>query len=435
MKTPPPILFIALVLSLSSMGRDAFAQTPPASSTPSDHLQQIRKELKRAHAANDAAGYLANAKKLTQFLNGSPTSLLQLMSAQAFAGDTDDALATYSQFVRMGQSNEDTLQLPQFEQLHKDPRFASVHAQMAANTGGLSQASTAFSLNDPDLIPEDIDYDPDTRLFYITSVLKKKILVVDMSGSARAFAQAPDSWSMMALKVDRARHLLWATEVALDGYDASPKQDWGRSAILIYDLSTRKLLHRIEGPAKSALGDMTLTAAGDAIVADGQGGGVYRLRRGSLTIDRLDAGEFISPQTPALTPDGKGLFVPDYLRGIGILNLETKRVTWIPMNGAHALSGIDGLYFHGRTLIATQNGTSPERVVRFFLEPSLALVASEELIERGTPTLGDPTHGVIVDGYFYYIANSGWDKLDDHGHLLPGVSSSPSLVMKVRLHN
>jgi len=439
MKTRP-ILLIALVLALST-ARDSYAQTPSAG----DQLRQIRDDLKRNHAANDTAGYLAAAKRNVEFLNGSPASLLQLMSVQAFAGDNDAALTTFARFVHMGQSSEGTLKLPQFEKLRNDPRFAALATEMAANSASISHSTMAFSLKDANLIPEDIDYDPAARLFYITSVLKKEILAVDASGSASTFAQPPDPWSMMALKLDRTRRLLWATEVALDGYEICPKEDWGRSAILVYDLKTRRLLHRIEGPPKSALADMVLTPTGDAIIADGQGGGIYSVRRESLiakspTIERIDNGEFISPQTPAISPDGKSLYVPDYLRGIGILNLDTRHVTWIPMSsshspGAHALSGIDGLYFDAHTLIATQNGTSPERVVHFQLDPSLTSITSEDLIERGTPTLGDPTHGVIVDRYFYYIANSGWDTLDDHGHLLPNAKPTPPLIMKTPLHN
>jgi len=403
-----------------------------------EQLQQIHADLKRAHAARNAAGYLAAAKKNAELQNGSPDSLLQLMSAQVFGSDINDALASFAQFVRMGQSDEETLKLPQFEKLRSDPGFAALHAQMAGDARPVSRATQAFSLADPGLLPEDIDYDPATKFFYFTSVLEKKIIAVDTLGNAHTFAVAPDSWPMLALKIDPGRHILWASEVALDGFDTCPKQDWGRSAILIYDIPTLKLLHRIEGPPKSALADMVLTSEGDAIVSDGNGGGVYRVHAQSLKIERLDSGDFISPQTPAVSPDGKGIYVPDYVRGIGILNLETKRVTWIPMSssdppGAHALNGIDGLYLAGHNLIATQNGTSPERVVEFPLDPGLTHILSETLIERATATLGDPTHGVVVDGVFYYIANSGWNTLDDHGNLKPGANPSPPLVMRAPL--
>src|SRR5437763_15729297 len=156
---------------------------------------------------------------------------------------------------------------------------------------------------------------------------------------------------------------------------------------------------------------MVLTRDGDAIVSDNDNGGLYRVNGKTQAIERLDHGDFVYPQTAVMSPDQRHVFVPDYSRGIGILDLTTKHVTWLTSQTPHALSGIDGLYLYGRTLIATQNGASPERVVRFRLDNSLTQVESESIIERATPTLGDPTHGVIVNGSFYYIANSGWDKI------------------------
>jgi hypothetical protein len=428
----PAVLILPIALAAQSIAQSpAIAPASPATG----QLRQLQDDLKRAHAAKDSASYLADARKMSDFMNSSPDSLLQLMSAQAFAGDITAALSSFADFVDMGQSNEEVLQLPQFEQLRRDPRFAEIHARMTANTTAVSRASEVFSIADPGLIPEDIDYDPSTKLLYVTSVLRKKILSVTLTGSAQVFVVAPDSWPMMALKIDPQHHLLWATEVALNDFDAAPKADWGRSAILIYDLRNGKLLHRIEGPSNSALGDMTLTADGDAIVSDGENGGVYRILHKTLQLERLDSGEFVSPQTPAISSDGKRLFIPDYVRGIGSFSLETKHVDWIPMNVSHALSGIDGLYLNGRTLIATQNGTSPERVIEFPLDPSLTSIQAEVIIERSTPTLGDPTHGVIIGDYFYYIANSGWDTLDDHGHRKPDAHPSAPLIMKARLHD
>src|SRR3954469_22660151 len=112
-----------------------------------------------------------------------------------------------------------------------------------------------------------------------------------------------------------------------------------------------------------------------------------------------------------------------------MLDLRTKAVTWMNSDG-RALNGIDGLYLSGRTLLATQNGSSPERVVRFELDQSFTRIESESIIERATPTLGDPTHGLIVDGVFYYIANSGWDTLNDDGTPKPGSVPSRASLMQ-----
>jgi hypothetical protein len=404
------------------------AQSP----TATEELQMLQEQLRRAHVAGDAAAYLDDARRMHDFLNGSPASILQLMSAEAFAEHTEDALRSLTQFIRMSQSNEDVLKAKQFDALRESPQYSKIHEGMIANMASISAASKAFTLSHEGLIPEDIDYDRATKRFYISSVISKKIFAIDMNGRSTVFATSPDKWPMMALKVDEQRHLLWATEVAIDGFVFSPQKDWGRSAVLVYDLRSGKLRHRIEGPAHAALGDMTLTADGDVVVSDGDHGGIYRVSRTGETITRLDTGDFISPQTAAISADGLHLFVPDYLRGIGILDLKTKHVSWIPMEGRYALNGIDGLYLSGRTLIGTQNGASPERVIRFELDPSLSHVMSESIIERATPTLGDPTHGVIVGRDFYYIANSGWDALDDHGNVKPGRIMPEAIVMRAR---
>jgi hypothetical protein len=303
---------------------------------------------------------------------------------------------------------------------------------MKANRSSISLATTAFLLPESGLLAEDIDYDAQTKHFFITSVREKKIVSVDATGASADFARAPDQWPMLADKVDADRRLLWATEVAMRGFTLAPETDWGRSALLCFDLTTGALLRRIEGPRGTALGDMVLTDRGDVIVSDGEGGGVYRLPMKGNALERLDGGDFISPQTPAMHPDGKSLFVPDYARGIGLLDIATKRVRWLSMGGRFALSGIDGLYFNRGRLIAVQNGASPERVVAFTLDATLGRIESQTVIERSTETLGDPTHGVVVDNEFWYIANSGWDKLDDHGNLKPGARPSNPRIMSVK---
>jgi hypothetical protein len=404
-------------------------QSPSAAA----QLDQLRGTLRRAHTSGDAVSYLTAAQTMYSFLNGSPRAMLQLMSAESFAGKQDDALYSFAQFVAMGQASDDALRAAQFDPLRMLPKFQAIQREMAANTSSVSNAVEVFRLKSSVPVPEDIDYDPAAKRFYLSSVLGKHIVAVDRTGKVTPFAQAPDQWPVMALRIDPARSLLWATEVALNGFALVSEKDWGKSAVLLYDLRSGRILHRIEGPPQAALGDMTLDPNGDAIVSDGEHGGVYRVNGKTLGLERIDAGDFVSPQTPVVLPDGKHILVPDYVRGIGVLDLADKHVAWIRMEGKHALSGIDGLYALGNTLIAIQNGTSPERVVRFALDASNTRVLSESIIERATATLGDPTHGVIVDGHFYYIANSGWDSLDDHGVLKEGKTLSAPVIMRAKL--
>ena len=424
-----------LVVVLACLVTTAFAQTTPDAVT---QFAQLRKSASEARSKHDSAALLKAVREMAELLNYSGPSQERLALTYAANDDSQHALEALRAFASMGQADDDLLSVPELSKIRALPEFQNIAKQMETNKSVVSTGVPVAQVNDPGLLVEDIDYDPAAHDFYLTSVLKNKIVRIKADGTQQDFAASPDSWSMMAVKLDVSRRLLWATETAMEDFVPAPKNDWGKSAVLCFSLQNGQLLRRIEGPAKSALGDMVLSAEGDVIVSDGIGGGIYRLSGGTAQnqrLERLDAGEFVSPQTPAIHPDGKRLFVPDYARGIGILDLTTKRVEWVNSERRHALQGIDGLYLHNSELIAVQNGSSPERVITFRLDPSLSRVTAEEIIERATTTLGDPTHGVIVGSAFYYIANSGWSELDNHGQLKPGAKLSSPRIMKVELKN
>lgn len=422
-------LAMLLVVVLTAL----HAQTPPVPEKKSakEQFEALQDELRKSHRVSDWHANLVSASQQETLLNGMPDSLLEVARAEVQVGDLDGAFRELWEFVRMGQSTDLLGSSPDFSALRNRAEFQKLRMSMQANTAAISRASLAFQLADSGLLAEDVDYDPGTKRFFITSVREKKIISTDAAGSSKDFANSPDDWPIMAIKVDFPHGTLWATEAAIQGFRFAPKADWGKSAVLCYDLRSGKLLRRIDGPRSSALGDMALTDTGDAIVSDGDGGGVYRVRANESAMERLDRGDFISPQTPAMAPDGKYIFVPDYVRGIGVLEIATGQVRWLSTEGRFALNGIDGLYLdHGR-LLAVQNGTSPERVIAFRLNANFTKIVSETILERSTTTLGDPTHGVVVGDDFYYLANSGWSALDDYGEIKRDTKLSPARMMRV----
>jgi hypothetical protein len=420
-------LFAAVVLW--SVG----AQSPPSAV---DELAQLQKRAHAAHVAGDKRGYLDAALKVRALLNDAPDAIEASARAYAEIPDSKNALAELSEFAAMGQVDDQMLagKDKAFVALHDLPEYKSILERFRQNKTAVGRSELALTLPDDGLIPEDIDFDARTRTFLITSVLEKKIVRVSSSGKVSPFASSPSGWPILAIKVDGKHKRVWSTEVALDGFTTAPKSDWGKSAVLCFDLQTGALRNRIEGPMHTALGDMALTEEGVPVVSDGERGGIYKVEDGQLVL--INGRDFISPQTPVVLAGGKLAAVPDYARGIGILDLKSGSVRWLNQQGGAkvALNGVDGLYFADGALILTQNGTSPERVVRMKLDGALTKVASEEIIERATATLGDPTHGVIVGDWFYYIANSGWNALDERGDLKAGEKLSPGLVMRFRLH-
>jgi hypothetical protein len=417
--------FHALALSLLSIcvlvGAPSLTQSeiePQAVNT----FRELQHDLARDKTKEDWAGFLQDAKRQEVFLNGSPTSRLELARAYQKLAQHEQAIVETTRFLAMGQTN-DILDTPLFDSLR-----SGLEKQIKANRLPVSLARPGFPLPDPGLLPEDIDYDPVSKRFFVTSILKQAVVALDDSAHQQPFAESPDHWPMMALKVDAKRRRLWVSEVAIDGFAHVSNSDWGRSALLEYDLDSRALLSRHEGPAHSNLGDMALASDGEPILSDGDGGGIYRLSGQALR--RIDHGEFISPQTIAICSGTQKVFVPDYVRGIAVFDIETGAVRWLSTRGRYALDGVDGLYCHRTWLIAVQNGTSPQRVIMFTLNRSKSGVTRETIIERATSTLGVPTHGVFVDHRFFYIANSGWNSVDEHGVPVPALPLTRARIMR-----
>jgi hypothetical protein len=91
--------------------------------------------------------------------------------------------------------------------------------------------------------------------------------------------------------------------------------------------------------------------------------------------------------------------------------------------------GLDDLYRNGDSLIGIQNGTEPERIVRFLMNPTQTKVTGAQVIHQ-TGEL-DPTHAVEVEGSFYATSNVGWSKVDDNtGQLKPGEKFTPPVLLR-----
>jgi len=91
---------------------------------------------------------------------------------------------------------------------------------------------------------------------------------------------------------------------------------------------------------------------------------------------------------------------------------------------------LDGLYLDGDSLIGIQNGTDPIRIMRFNLNPAQTEITGAEIIEQ-SERMGDPTHAVLANGWFYVSANVGWSKVDDDtGNLKEGATFTPPVLLR-----
>jgi sugar lactone lactonase YvrE len=390
----------------------------PQAVAPETRGMLWRQESQSTVAAVNGTDNQARVQALSRFHADFPDNsriLRNLAWAQQRAGDTASATTQLKSYAEMGAT------LP-----HDGPIYAAMLGagilvkvpQLVRNEAEVMQGSEVFALPDPDLLAEDIAFDPGTGRFLLTSARKNKIVSCDQNGNCRDVVTSGSNIQldgMLAIHVDAKRKLLWATTAGMRVQEGFRPDREGHSALLKFDLGTFRVLKSYEPDdgKKHALGDMTVASSGDVYVSDGLSGDVYLLGHNSEKLELLvPQGVFVSPQTPALNKSESALYVPDYAEGLAKIDLATRTVEWVHTTAPLALEGIDGLYSTEGGLIATQNGTSPERVVRFHLHDA-ATLDGLNVIEANWPGLGDPTHGVVVGSFFYFIVNSGWDRVSD----------------------
>ena len=360
--------------------------------------------------------------ELKPLMPGNPRITYNLAAAEAKLGNAAAALAILQNLTGMGLVYDFAAD-KDFAALRDGSEFAAILERIGENKKPVTHSMPAFTLQERDLIPEDIAYDPKARRFLVSSVRKAKIV----TGDGKDFAKVP--WSVLALRVDPERRILWASTGWVPHCEACDKGDKDKTALLAFDADTGALRQRIESPVKGLLGDMTISQRGEIYISEGIYGAVFRLAVGGKALERLDVpGEFPSPQTPALSADEKTLYVPDYLRGIAAIDLATRAVKWLMPADDVAVNGIDGLYVYGDSFLAVQNGTTPPRVMRFSLD-----LRKHQVLEANTPGLGEPTHGTIVGDSFYVIANTGWGDYDDNGVKKAGSAPVESSIWKVTI--
>ena len=375
------------------------------------------------------AAYREQAAVLYRELNGHPGAVLALARANAQLGDTAAAMKWLRQYAAMGLVRDlgaDSLLAP----LHGTKAWRALLAQMSKNREAVHHARAAFTIPDSEFVAEDIAYDPGAKRFFVSSIREGRIVQVK-DGVASPFVSDSGDRSLMALGVDARHGVLWATAAGLP--EAADSLAWDGTVVLRFALATGALEDSYDvasDTARDVYGDLDVTPAGEVLFTNSVGGQLYAIAPAGDSIAAVvPAGTFASPQQPAALPDGKRVIVPDYIRGLALVDRASGAVRWLSNEAHAALNGIDGLVLAGRSLIAIQNGVSPARVVRLELDPTFTKVVKWSTLEANTPQLHEPTHGVLVGDRYYFIATSGWDRFAPDGTVTPGAALERPVVM------
>jgi len=389
----------------------------------SEDVNAIYKKAMEARGQKNYPVYLENMLKATAVLPEYPPLRLHLAAAYALNENKAEALRTLGGLVAKGLylPVEEVEENDAFDSIKDADEFKDLLRRFKDNLTPTEKSDPAFELEEKSLITEGVAYDFRRYRFLISSVHQQKIVQRDREGEISDFSSPDDGlWAVMGMKIDKKGRTLWACTAGIPQQAALKESDNGRTGVFQYDLESGKLVNKFIFPDKDHLfGDLTIHPSGDIYVSDSAQPAVYRLSPGKQSgwETYLKGEPFLNLQGLDFAPDGKRLFVADYLRGIYVVEPDSRKLSLLVAPEDASLVGIDGLYFTDNSLIAVQNGITPHRVIRIFLDATGKKITRVKILENNHRLFNEPTLGVVVKKTFYYVANSQWNAFNEKGEL------------------
>jgi sugar lactone lactonase YvrE len=296
-------------------------------------------------------------------------------------------------------------------------------------------SDTAFLLPDRALHLESIAIGKGN--VYGAAVHQRKIVRFHQDTLTDFTTEAQDSLTaVLGIKLDEKRNILWACASPLP--EMKDYKGTETSALFKYDLATGKLLAKYKTviKTKSCFGDLLISSKGAVFISDSWQGTIYTLSEKTQTlVPWFTSPEFRSLQGIAFSDDERYLFLADYSKGIFRLDVKSKKLILLANPQNVSVKGIDGLLWYKNSLIAIQNGTTPQQVTILHLNATRNAVAHGTIIDRGHPSFNEPTNGCIVYDTFYYIANSKWPEYDKLHNLRDVSELSEPVILKTVLQH
>ncbi|MEQ9304112.1 MAG: SMP-30/gluconolactonase/LRE family protein [Marinoscillum sp.] len=301
--------------------------------------------------------------------------------------------------------------------------------------------TVALTLDEHDLLPESVAYDPKEEAFYIGSTRKGKIVKVDRNGNESTFIDmaAFGQWMIIGMKIDEKRNHLWFCSSGggnLIGYSLDDEVDGRPAGVFKVDLATGSLIKKYMLENKGEVhffNDLVIDSQGSVFVSHMfQEQAIYRIDPDKDEMLPYLKRDFIKyPNGLDVSDDGRYLFVA-HSGGIARITIGTEEVISLAVAEDFKIespASVDGLYFYQNSLIGVQPGI--KRVARFSLSQNLQTITEVTVLDQNHPLMDHPTTGVVIGDEFHYIANAQFEKVKSDGTLAeePGAPT----IIKVKL--
>lgn len=373
-------------------------------------VQERVDQMKSHRSSLDFDAYLKAAIELDSTVIEHPYFNLCILEAALLTENDSIACA---QLERRVEYNADLRSLP--DTMYKLSTSLPCFQEMNNRAQGLMikkiTSEVAFVLSDSTIHPESIVFDSTSGIYYISSVRHRAIYAYK-NGEIEEFIPRADQGigAVLGLAIDSEKRLLYATSAhipEMEGYDT---RNAFRNTLLKYHLDFGILLERndvFDATRPRLLSEIKVASDGTAFISDSYEPVVMRWNTDNSLEEFIRIPEARSLQGLAFDESSGVLYVADYSTGLYSFDLYTgQRLKYWSTLNQFSLVGIDGLYFYHQKLIGIQNGTVPQRIIEIELSDTAAV--GLDVLENNIAFDGEPTNGVILDGYLNYISNSPW---------------------------
>jgi sugar lactone lactonase YvrE len=435
------MIVAAAAVAATAPGRDAPANKAqsPSGLAAAESARVAREAFARASGALRAADTAAAHRELRRAAMAWPTQPAYLWGravTAAYVDDTAEARAALSDLAALG-LGRDLREDSTFSRRMHPTDFAGLVERHEANRQPMVRSVQRMQLVDSTFWPEGIDVDPRTGRYFVTSVRHRTIAEVNPDGRVRELLprHQPGIGSILAVRVDTARAVLWAAMSGLPQMERYQASDSGVAGLLRIRLADGVIERRwdLTDGSRHVLGDVAIGPHGDVFVSDSYRPYLYRLRPGADSLERLIHPLFRSLQGIAPSPDGRYLYVADYSHGILRIDLRRYQVIRLPDAPNSTSLGCDGLVWFRNSLIAVQNGVAPARVMAFVLDSTGSRILRADVLDRNATVADEPTIGTVSGDSFVYVANSHWRWYTGNGVLRPNAQPAPPVLLALPL--
>lgn len=436
------VLALVLVLAAPLAAQEAAAPSDGLPSAPVAPLSvRVITAYRGAIAARQAGEFGLYRDRMAEALElepGHPMLMLHMARACALEGDTLQAgeylVRTAATGMRIDLSSE-----PDLAAVRGTPQWVQAAEMVARHAAPEGVAEVAARITEPDYLPEGIAADPVSGDLFVGSLYLRKIVRVGTDGVVRDFVPVGRDGlaSVVGLKVDADRRLLWVCSAASEDMRGGTPADSSRTGLYAFDLESGRTVRRVmlaDTTRAHLLNDCCVDRDGNVYVTDTMQGGVYLLR---VDADRFETvvepGTLRASNGIVLADDGRRLYVSEYPLGITLIDLPTGEI--VPLQHPEEIADCyaDGLLWHQGSLIAVQNSRGLDRVARFYLDESGRRVIGMTVLAGRLAGFDEPTTATLAGGACLFIANSEVNRLGPGGRLRPADPRRDFLIMRTPL--